>query len=169
MTVPKNKIELLGASEFEFQELLEYIDQIPAEKLDITFPSHMLNRNIRDVLGHLHHWHLLMLRWYDQGMKGEQPAMPSEGYNWKDLPLLNRSIRDRCADISLAAIKKELIDSHVKVHALIERHSHKELFTKKYYAWTGSTSLAVYLRAATSSHYKWAYKLINQALSTTDR
>ena len=50
------------------------------------FPEGTMNRNIRDVLAHLHHWHLLMLEWYRLGMTGEKPAMPATGYSWKMTP-----------------------------------------------------------------------------------
>ena len=39
-----------------------------------------------------------------------------------------------------------------------------ELFEKKRYKWTGSTSLGAYLVSATSSHYDWAFKLIKKCL-----
>ena len=40
----------------------------------------------------------------------------------------------------------------------------EELFTKKKYHWTGSTSLGSYLVSATSSHYDWALKLIRKSI-----
>ncbi|HOP45228.1 MAG TPA: ClbS/DfsB family four-helix bundle protein, partial [Flavobacteriales bacterium] len=40
----------------------------------------------------------------------------------------------------------------------------EELFEKKRYRWTGSTSLGAYLVSATSSHYDWALKLIQKVL-----
>jgi hypothetical protein len=43
---------------------------------------------------------------------------------------------------------------------IIEKHTDEELFTKKKYAWTGTTSLGSYLISATSSHYDWGLKTI---------
>lgn len=43
------------------------------------FPLETLNRNIRDVLMHLHNWHLMMLNWYETGMAGQKPEMPAKG------------------------------------------------------------------------------------------
>jgi hypothetical protein len=54
--------------------------------------------------------------------------------------------------------------SHGEVMALIEAHTDAELFTRKRYAWTGSTSLGAYLVSCTSSHYDWALKLIRKGL-----
>jgi hypothetical protein len=45
----------------------------------------------------------------------------------------------------------------------METHSDEELFEKKRYQWTGTTSLGSYLVSATSSHYEWALKLIKRA------
>ena len=45
--------------------------------------------------------------------------------------------------------------SYKDVVALIEKHNDDELFTKKKYQWTGTTSLGSYFISATSSHYDW--------------
>lgn len=41
---------------------------------------------------------------------------------------------------------------------LIAGHSEEELFTKKYYKWTNTTSLGAIFISSTSSHYDWAIK-----------
>jgi hypothetical protein len=43
-------------------------------------------------------------------------------------------------------------------------HTDAELFTKRRYVWTGSTSLGAYLVSATSSHYAWAAKQLRTFL-----
>ncbi len=55
---------------------------------------------------------------------------------------------------SIEMLKK----SHKKSLALIQKFSNEELFTKKHYSWTGTTSLGSYCISATSSHYDWAMK-----------
>ncbi|MFC1239685.1 ClbS/DfsB family four-helix bundle protein [Treponema vincentii] len=45
-----------------------------------------------------------------------------------------------------------------------ETFSNEELFTKKVFDWTGTTSLGSYCVSATSSHYDWATKDIKKAL-----
>jgi hypothetical protein len=119
-----------------------------------------MNRNIRDVLAHLHHWHLLFLDWYEVGMKGEKPAMPSKGYTWKDTPQLNKKIWEDCQKSSLTEVRKAFEASHQAVQNIIASHNDKELFEKKKFHWTGTTSLGAYLISATSSHYDWAVKVI---------
>ncbi|MEL7341116.1 MAG: ClbS/DfsB family four-helix bundle protein, partial [Bacteroidota bacterium] len=121
-----------------------------------------MNRNIRDVLGHLHHWHKLMVSWYEIGMRGEKPEMPAPGYTWKTVPALNREIHQMYTAVTLEELKVLLAKSHASMISLIEQHNEVELFEKKRYPWTGSTSLAAYLISATSSHYAWARKLIRK-------
>ena len=160
MARPKNKKELLDRSAANFELLLKKVETLKDK--NIEFPPGSLNRNLRDVLGHLHEWHNMLLTWYEVGMSGEKPAMPKEGFTWKTLPLLNKEIWERYNDRSLEEVLKLLKVSHDKVRVLIQSHTDEELFTKKLYKWTGSTSLGAYLISSTSSHYDWAIKLIRR-------
>jgi hypothetical protein len=162
MARPKNKTELLTQSEANFNKLLTFVDGLPAGAVMDPFPEGFLNRDVRDVLAHLHHWHLMFQQWYRIGMAGDQPAMPAPGYSWKTTPELNREIWRMYHDTPLAEVREKLAQSHADIQALIEGHTDDELFTKKYYKWTGSTSLGAYLISATSSHYDWALKLIKK-------
>ena len=163
MAKPKNKAELLGLSCKNFTSLMAFIDSLPVVEQLAEFPKGTLNRNIRDVLMHLHHWHLMMMDWYAKGMNGKKPDMPAKGYTWKTTPALNKWIRDEYKDISLEEAKMNCKSSYQQVRQLIERHNDDELFEKKRYKWTGSTSLGAYLISASSSHYDWAIKLIKKA------
>lgn len=164
MAKPKNKAELEAQSTANFQRLITLIEQIPNDKLVADFPEGTMNRNIRDIIMHLHHWHLMMLGWYKVGMNGEKPAMPAKGYTWKMTPQLNHHIWDISQNTSTEEALALYSDSHARVHALITAHTDNELFEKKRYHWTGSTSLGAYLISNTASHYDWAYKLIKKAL-----
>ncbi len=164
MPKPKTKDELLVASETNFNRLNLLIDSYPLDVQSAEFPQGTLNRNIRDVLAHLHHWHVMMLTWYEVGMRGEKPAMPTAEYSWKETPMLNAEIQKMYAATPLDKARVLLKESHEKVMGLIKGHSNEELFTKKRYKWTGSTSIGAYFIANTSSHYDWAYKLIKKCL-----
>ncbi|MDR1033746.1 MAG: ClbS/DfsB family four-helix bundle protein [Bifidobacteriaceae bacterium] len=54
-------------------------------------------------------------------------------------------------------------DSLTLSMSIIQKHTDDELFTKKHYKWTGTTSLAAYLISATSSHYDWGWKCVRKA------
>ena len=163
MARPKSKSDLLELSNKNFQKLFDFIEEKSKEEQLKEFPKGTMNRNIRDVLVHLHHWHLMMLEWYKVGMLGEKPEMPAKGYTWKTTPELNKWIWEKHQNIELKKAKSLLKKSFKNVQKIIEKHSNEELFEKKRYKWTGSTSLGAYLISATSSHYDWAYKLIKKA------
>ena len=164
MPRPKNKNELLSLSKSKFGELIELVESYGESAEGKTFPEQYLNRNIRDVLGHLYHWHLLFFEWYTLGMSGQKPAMPAEGYTWKDTPLLNEHIQKTYSNVPLTTVLDNLKHSAQKVTELIRSHSDLELFEKKRFKWTGSTSLGQYLISTSSSHYDWALKLIRKAM-----
>ncbi len=163
MPRPKTKEELITLSQKNYTKLNDYIDSLSEEAQNAEFPEGTMNRNISDVLAHLHHWHLMMLDWYTIGMKGEKPDMPAKGYTWKTTPQLNRWIWEKYNTTRLEKAWEMLQDSYLKLQHIIQNHSNDELFEKKRYKWTGSTSLGAYLVSATSSHYDWALKLIKKA------
>jgi hypothetical protein len=98
MSRPKNKAELLDLSKKNYELLMDFIESFSNEGQNAEFPKGTMNRNIRDVLMHIHHWHLMMFDWYTVGMKGEKPDMPAKGYTWKTTPELNRWIWEKYKD-----------------------------------------------------------------------
>ena len=163
MPRPKSKSDLLNLSQANFKKLNDFIDQKSKEDQIKDFPKGTMNRNIRDVLTHLHHWHLMVLDWCKVGMSGGKPEMPAKGYTWKTTPALNKWICEEYQDVELKKAKSLLNKSFKDVQKIIEKHSDEELFEKKRFKWTGSTSVGAYLVSATSSHYDWAFKLIKKA------
>lgn len=163
MSRPKDKRELEAQSQEYFERLLELVDTLEKDEPGFEFPTGMMNRNTRDVLYHLGAWHRMMADWYKTGMAGGKPEMPAPGYTWKTTPDLNRAIWEEGQKLDLANTRKKLRETHREMMALIQKHSDEELFTKKKYDWTGSTSLGAYFISATASHYDWAFKLIKKA------
>ncbi|MFS0782826.1 ClbS/DfsB family four-helix bundle protein [Bacillus sp. 1P06AnD] len=162
MPRPKTKKELIEFSERNYKALLEAVQSIPEEKWNEEFSFESLYRNIRDVMAHLHEWLVLMENAYEIGMAGKQPELPAPGYTFRTTPELNKHIWEKYQQTGLDETMELLEESHAKMMKIIEGHSDEELFTKKYYNWTGSTSLGQYLISATSSHYDWALKKIKK-------
>ncbi|MEM6766188.1 MAG: ClbS/DfsB family four-helix bundle protein [Bacteroidota bacterium] len=162
MPRPKSKEGLLIAKRENYQKLMVLVDSYSPKEQEKDFPPGTLNRNIRDVFGHLYHWQILFVGWYTTGMKGENPNIPAKGYNWRETPDLNILIQQTYAGIPLSEMRPTLHTSHLNISAIINAHSQEELFTRKYFNWTGSNSLAAYITGATSSHYAWAHKLIKK-------
>ncbi|MFY0688772.1 MAG: ClbS/DfsB family four-helix bundle protein [Cyclobacteriaceae bacterium] len=162
MSKPTTKSELLFFSDDNLQKLFSHVFALSDEQRIEEFPPEFLNRNIRDVLAHLHHWHQLMMDWYEKGMRGVKPAMPAEGHTWKITIDLNREVQKIYEHVPLAEVVTKLKVTHEKVMKLIANHTDEELFEKEHYPWTGSSSLGTYFISATSSHYDWALKLIKK-------
>jgi len=160
---PTNKKELLELAEVNFNKLLAFIEELPEEYKTKSYKNNELNerdKTISDVICHLHEWHLMMLNWYKVGMSGKKPAIPAEGYTFQTLPKLNQIIWEKYKGTELKKAITMFKKSYKDVMALIEKHNDDELFTKKKYNWTGTTSLGSYFISATSSHYDWGLKTI---------
>jgi len=164
MQEPKTKTELIELSQNNYKKLIDLVNSYSKEEIVREFPEGTLNRNVKDVLAHLHHWHLMLLDWYKTGMNGEKPDMPSKGYTWKTLPGLNKKIWKEYQNVELEPVKEFLDISFANVQKIISTHTNEEIYEKNKYKWTGTTSLGEYLISNTSSHYDWAIKLIKKSL-----
>ena len=162
MAVPRNKYELLKQSHDNFEKMNELINSYSDEERFVDFLPGTMNRNIRDVLAHLYHWHLMFINWYNIGMEGNKPEMPAKGYTWKNIKELNKNILKKYQNHKFEEVKNALDKSHSKLNSIIKNHTDEELFEKKRYQWTGSSSLATYIRSNTLSHYNWAYNIIRK-------
>ena len=162
MARPTNKGALLTLSDGNYKLLMQLTESFTPEEQVGTFPFEDRDRNIRDVLVHLHEWHLMMENWYKVGMAGEKPVVPAEGYTWQTIPELNKKIWEKWQATDLKTSKKLLSQSHERITKLIESHTNDELFTKKVYKWTNTTSLGAYFISSTSSHYDWAINKIKK-------
>lgn len=162
MPRPKSRDELLTASNKSFAQLDSMISALTLSQRNSQFSFEHRDRNIRDVLAHLHEWHLMMLTWYEIGMAGSTPEMPAKGYTWRQTPQLNAAIWNKNQSKTLPYIRKRLASSHKKLTEIIAAHTDAELFERHMYPWTGTSTLGSYLTSSTSSHYNWAIKLIRR-------
>jgi hypothetical protein len=160
MARPKTKLELIQSSQDEYNKLLELVNSIPESSLSESGVCE--SWSVKDILAHLHAWHMLFLTWYQEGMAGSKPAMPAPGLTWKQTPELNHLIYLEYLDECYEDILTSLKESFQEVFSVIQKHTDQELFTKKLYKWTGSTSMGSYLVSATASHYAWAQDLIKK-------
>ncbi|HEX5334765.1 MAG TPA: ClbS/DfsB family four-helix bundle protein [Propionicimonas sp.] len=166
MPRPTTRIDLLDASAAGYAMLIGLAESLTPEQAEAEFPFEDRDRNVRDVLAHLHEWHVMLLGWYRAGMDGEKPAIPAEGYTWQTLPALNRTIQQKYRDVPLGEVRRLLDASHAEVQELIANQTDPELFEKRRYGWTGTTSLGAYLVSSTSSHYDWALKKLRRYART---
>lgn len=163
MPRPTTRTDLLDAAASEYERLTRALADFPAERRrDISWSARIedQSRNPRDVVAHLHAWHLLALDWCRTAEAGRTPQVPAPGRTWRETPLLNSEIWERYAAVPYDEAAALLDASHREVVGLIAEHTQDQLFDRGVYAWTGSTTLGAYLVSSTSSHYVWGVKTL---------
>jgi len=162
MARPTTKEQLIQSSEDNFKKLFALINSMTKEEQKKTFSFEDRDRNIRDVLVHLYEWHQLLLNWVASNQSGNKANFLPEPYNWKTYPQMNIGFWEKHQNTPLEKAVELLEKSHAQTTELIGSFSNEELFTNKYFSWTGTTSLGSYCVSATSSHYDWAIKKIKK-------
>ena len=161
MSRPTTRAELLERSATEFETLLDAVGAIePERRLE---PSDYPRGSVKDMLAHLDAWHRMFLEWERVGRTGEVAEMPAPGFTWKTTPELNMEIHARHADDSWQDVVASLRGSHAQVREVIASDAEDDLFEKRRYRWTGSTSVGSYAVSATTSHYDWALKHLQRS------
>ena len=164
MPRPASRAALLVAIDTEFARLMTAVEQVPGDER--LRPGACGDWSAKDLLSHLHAWHEMFLGWEAVGSRGGKPEIPAPGHTWATTPALNEEIRRRHQDEPWDQVAAQLAASTARVRAVVEGYGEADLFTKKRYPWTGSTSLGAYAVSATSSHYAWASDLIRRFVKT---
>lgn len=163
MARPTTRDDLVAAATAGFTKLTGFIDGLPAAAVEAEFAFEDRDRNVRDVLWHLHTWHEMVIEWHRVGtIEGGVPVVPAEGYTWRTLPELNQQVWQAAQSVELPDARSAFEASHARVLGLIEAHTNDELFSHGVYPWTKSTTLGAYFVSATSSHYDWAMKKLRR-------
>lgn len=167
MPRPRDKEALFIESEKNFKKLQDLIDSMSLEKQEEAFPFEDRDHNVRDVLIHLYEWQQLLLNFVKSNQNGENKPFLPEPYNWKTYPAMNIGFWEKHQNTPLDKAKKLLQQSHQEVMKMCDTFTNEELFTKKYYSWTGTTNLGSYCISASSSHYDWAIKKLRKFIKET--
>lgn len=162
MARPTNKHDLIAAAKRQFENLWSLMDAMPDEKRTGTFSFEDRDKNLRDVVIHLYEWHQLFLNWVRANRAGKPISFLPEPYNWKTYPEMNVAFWKQHQSTPGEKAEALLKTSHAEMMAAIESFTDEELFTKKYFSWTGTTNLGSYAISSTSSHYDWAIKKLKR-------
>ncbi|PIF05442.1 MAG: hypothetical protein CSA36_06820 [Draconibacterium sp.] len=172
MARPKTKDDLLKAGNENFDKLWKLIAAFSEKVFTTEFDfsdnpklkeAHwQRDKNVKDVLVHLYEWHQLLINWVTKNQAGESTKILPEPYTFKTIAELNAKFWDKHQKTSYNQAVEMLKNSHKEVMKIIETFSNEELFTNKYFPWTGTTSLGSYCVSATSSHYDWAIKKLRK-------
>ncbi len=161
MAKPQSRFDLLDASEASFTKLMAFVESLSPEDLAGEFAFEDRDRNVRDVLVHLHEWHRLVIDWVEANLAGEDRPFLPDPYIWEDFEPMNVAFRDQHAGTTVEEALEMVGESRASVRALIANRTDEELFTNRYYPWTGTTSLGAQCVSVTSSHDEWAMKKIH--------
>lgn len=162
MARPKSKKELLKLAQDNFERMINLVDSLTYEQKINEFIFEDRDRNIKDIYIHLYEWHMLLINWIRSNQESKEKSFLPEGYNWKTYPKMNEMFTKKHINTKYEESLYLLKNSHKEVMMIIKEFSEEELFTKKYYKWTNTTSLASYIISSTSSHYDWAIKKIKK-------
>ncbi len=167
---PATKTELIDAAQLNYEKLKKLIASMPEPALNTLFDfsddpkkkeAHWSrDKNIRDILIHLYEWHQLLLKWIQGNMDGGDVPFLPEPYTWKTYGEMNMEFWKKHQSTPPEKAQTMLDASHRAVLELLDSFSNEELFTKKYYKWSGTTSVGSYCVSALSAHYDWAMKKI---------
>ena len=172
MPRPSTKEDLLKAADENYKTLMDFIDSMTEKELTTPFdfsgqPSKKeahwsRDKNVRDVLIHLHEWHKLMLQFPKNNAKVTDSKsaisiLPPD-YSWKTYGAMNIMFWKNHQETSLESAKALFKKSHADVMKLIESYTNEELFKAKFFCWTGNSCLGSFFVSNTSSHYAWALK-----------
>ena len=158
-----SKKEFLAATEKQWRLLWEQVEQIPQSRLTRRIRSETdrgLAWSPKDVLAHLHGWHRLFLQWYRA--TDETRSLPAAGYNWRELPALNREIHEQFDSVSFASVRRRTKLSHGRIIKIVEGLSDRRLREPGHFKWTGKSSLLSYIAPNTESHYRWAIRKLKK-------
>jgi hypothetical protein len=119
---------------------------------------------IKDLFAHLTEWHEMFLGWHRQGLAGEDPVMPADGYKWNQTPALNHAIQRRHKNKSRKKVRAEFDESYEEILSLAKKLTEKQLLTPGYFPWTKKHPLTSYLAPNTCMHYRTATKILKRWL-----
>lgn len=172
MARPKTKKDLIEAANLKFEMLWNIIDSTPNNVLKSEFDftddikkkeAHWKrDKNLRDILTHLYEWHQLLLNWVKANISGNKSNFLPSPYNWKTYGDMNQELWKKHQNTKIEDAIKIFKKSHESVLKMIQPFSNDELFIKKHFDWTGTTTLGSYCVSATSSHYEWAIKKLKE-------
>lgn len=127
-----------------------------------TFKFTDRDRNIKDVLVHLHEWHVLLIDWINNNTKGIKKAFLPEPYTWSSYEEMNVGFVKKHLDTTYNDGSKMFEKSYKEVMALIKNFSDEEMFTKAYFDWTENAALSGFVIGTSAEHYEWAIEKIKK-------
>jgi len=161
MAAPATKARLVAETARQRDSLMNLFGSLDREQL--LWPG-AYGWSAKDHAAHLAEWERLFFGWYDAGLRGENPAVPAEGYTWATEHELNQVIFERHRDEPLEHVMADWRDSSQRLLSLTEQIPEADLFAPGRYAWTGRGILASFVFECGANHYRWSATEIKRGL-----
>lgn len=169
---PTEKSELLNVANNSFQELLALLSNTDHEILERDFEPLKANAkcttfeqgdNIRDILMHIYEWQRLQSAFVHNIRQGAPKDFIPEPYR-KDYKEMDRVNFEKHKSTSLSDALKLISASHEEMMDLMGSFTHEELFNKKVFKVTYTTTMAAYFISVTVQPYSKALKRLKSHL-----
>lgn len=161
MAYPQEKTGLMAAAQADYDALMELISATPREVLKEPFAvsdkpakctTFQQGADLKDLLVHALEWQRLQMAFVDNIRKGEPKDFIPEPYR-KDYKEMDRVNWEKHKATSLEEALKMLRESHDRIMALMATFTEEELFGKKVFRVTYTTTMAAYFVSVTLSPY----------------
>lgn len=172
--MPTDKISLKEAASEGYSRLMDILLTADHASLESNFlpPAKLAKcttfaqgENVRDLLTHIYEWQRLQVAFVDNIRKGTPKDFIPDPYrrNYKEMDEVNRL---KHQSTSLQQAIEMLQKSHAEIMELIDTFSEEELFGRKVFKVTYTTTMAAYFLSVTSSPYSQSLKRIKSHLKS---
>ena len=158
----RSKEHLLETINDTWRDLWSLIDEIDASQCELrTQNDGVESWSVKDIIAHLHGWHLLLLKW-TKAKPDVEIEMPAEGFKWNQTAELNQLILEKWKGVAFRSVCRRLKLSHNRVVQFVSGLSETQLLNAGSFSWTKRLPISSYIAPNTTSHYKWAIKKIKR-------
>lgn len=124
--------------------------------------------SIKDIIAIRLWWTLAVIRWIEQGKKGEEPDIPAKGYSLQKMQPLHEMIARESQQTVMHSLIADLQNAVERLVATIDSLSDDELTIVGQFAWAKRWPVMRWISIGTSSQYQSARSLIRKALKNAD-
>jgi len=160
MGKPTTKEELIQFSQRDYETIMAIIDKLSAKQRLKEWKTSGRDKNLRDILFHLHAWHQMCHKWLEALLEGGRPALPKEGYTWDDIDQLNHEIWLEAQKHPFMDALELFQESHRSCLTWIKHLSDGQIFTTYFPCMRHPINGLI--DGCISDHYEWAIDLIKK-------